>query len=371
MNQVAGMDISMVVMMAAFGISIGLLDAFDISLPRGDSISMAGPLVAAAVILVGLWPALFLGITGLLVSWLIVRPRSKPYWAVSALLVRTISTLTAGLVLALVIRSGVSPAFWITMLVPLAYLGIELTAQQLALAIESGRRLSTLLRGSVSRQAPVAAAELSASALVVVTYPGMGPWALIPVVALLLLIRQSWAMLLKIRDTYRTTMTVLVDAAVAENPALDGHAERTATIARTIGGRLAIGSKDLERLGYAALLHDIDGIHQLEANQQDGQGFERRCASDVVKDVVFLRDVIPVLQVSDGVAAMGDVDDTTLLLGLLVLIASAADAYTHPAARRPNDMALILSVSSSVPRRLKAKAAAAALDLGYQLPALK
>ena len=45
----------------------------------------------------------------------------------------------------------------------------------------------------------------------------MGPWSLIPVVALLLLMRQSYALFLDIRETYRTTVEVLVEAAESQD----------------------------------------------------------------------------------------------------------------------------------------------------------
>ena len=45
----------------------------------------------------------------------------------------------------------------------------------------------------------------------------MGSWSLIPVVALLLLMRQSYALFLDIRETYRTTVEVLVEAAESQD----------------------------------------------------------------------------------------------------------------------------------------------------------
>ncbi len=88
----------------------------------------------------------------------------------------------------------------------------------------------------------------------------MGAYSLIPVVALLFLIRQSYAMLQDIRELYRTTVEVLVEAAEAQDVRRVGHAERTASIARTIGTHMGLASGQIERISYAALLHDVDAI---------------------------------------------------------------------------------------------------------------
>ncbi len=88
----------------------------------------------------------------------------------------------------------------------------------------------------------------------------MGAWSLIPVVALLFLMRQSYAMLLDIRELYRTTVEVLVEAAEAKMHGRVGHAERTAAAARAIAMRIGLSAQRVERISYAALLHDVDAI---------------------------------------------------------------------------------------------------------------
>lgn len=345
-----------------------LLDLYDITLPHGDSVSMTGPLVAAAVIIEGAPVAFGVAITGLLLSWIIVRPKQGPLWLGVALLTRVVSAAAVWLITSVV--GTMAPGALVALIAPITYLTVELSLQQMAHSLESGRPFVGLVRGSVGRQGAVVAAEVSASVLLIVTFPGMGPWSLIPVVALLLLIRQSWAMLLRIRDTYRTTTTVLVDAAVAQNPELEGHAERTAMIARSIAARLGLSPKSIERLGYAALLHDIDCMNDPLSQEEIGVSLMVHSASAVVKDVDFLRDVIPVLRVADGLASPDEVDDETLLMGLIILMASFADTNSHSLARRAGDVELVDAVSRMVPRRYKARAAAAALDLGYQLPAI-
>ena len=76
-------------------------------------------------------------------------------------------------------------------------------------------------------------------------------------VALLLLMRQSYVLFLDIRETYRTTVEVLVEAAESQDSRRAGHSDRTAVLARSIAMGCGLSASEVELIGYAALLHDI------------------------------------------------------------------------------------------------------------------
>ncbi len=73
---------------------------------------------------------------------------------------------------------------------------------------------------------------------------------------------QRWALRLYLekRNTYARIVEHLVRAGEMSLPGTRGHAQRVATLATQIGRRLGMAERDVEAIGYAALLHDIGMI---------------------------------------------------------------------------------------------------------------
>jgi putative nucleotidyltransferase with HDIG domain len=73
---------------------------------------------------------------------------------------------------------------------------------------------------------------------------------------------QRWALRLYLekRKTYARIVEHLVTAGEMSLPGTRGHAHRVANLASEIGRRLGLAERDLEAIGYAALLHDIGMI---------------------------------------------------------------------------------------------------------------
>ena len=208
------------------------------------------------------------------------------------LAVRIAATLSAGAVLW--IGGQLAPGIGGIVAVPAAYLLTELVCRQALLAMRAKRSLKRLLAGNFARQGLLFAAQLSVSALTVLTYRSMGSWSLIPVVGLLLLMRQAYAMLLEIRETYLNTVSVLIEAAESQNPVMVGHSERTAAVARSIGAQYGLGTSEIERLSYGALLHDIGKIADAPTDQ-----IVTGSSAAIVSDAAFFEHVVPILEVLD------------------------------------------------------------------------
>ena len=211
------------------------------------------------------------------------------------------------------------------------------------------------------------AAQVSASVLATITYPDMQAWSLVLVVALLLLLmRQSLALLLEIRETYRTTVEVLVEVAEHQDARRRGHGERTAHIAREIAMRMGLSATDVERVSYASLLHDIDAL----AEQTEVSASATGQSAQVFAGTAFFDDVLPVLRLCDGAGVDGDYVDAYLTTAMLVSLASDVDAATNEAAAAAHGGSSVARVSSVVPPAVKARVVSAALELGYQTPAV-
>jgi len=262
--------------------------------------------------------------------------------------------------------SGLSGAgmLWLV-LVPTIYLTTEVFAAQAFLAHVSGRPLHRLLAGNYRRQGPLVAAQVSASVLATITYADMKAWSLVLVVALLLLMRQSLALLLEIRETYRTTVEVLVEAAEGQDRRRQGHAERTAQISREIAMRMGLSPTDVETVSYASLLHDIDALSEAESKPDSlGQ------SANVFHGTAFFDDVLPVLRICDGRANPEDQTEANLMTAMLVALASDVDVTRNHSVAEVHVGSSVARVSGDVPPAVKARVVSAAIELGYQIPAV-
>jgi hypothetical protein len=351
-----------IAVVVAFFAAIVLVDFFDISLPRGDSISMAGALIAASVVVFGVPVSLAVGLGSTALTQLVHRLRGDSAAPIDEFAARAASILSAGLVsLALL---AVGAAAFAIVAVPASYLLAELMTRQVLLAAKGGRSLRRLVAGNIERQSLLFAAQLSVSALAVLTFASLGVWSLIPVVALLVLMRQAYSMLLEIRETYLTTVEVLIEAAESHMPHMTGHSERTATIARTIGSECGLGSAEIERLSYAALLHDVDRIAD-DPQAATGRGH----SAALVEGIAYLSSVVPVLRVVDG-RHSAPIAEGDAMSGFIIALASDIDTAGHPGIDAPGEVAAVARVASLVSPRIKAQVVSAALELGYPVPAI-
>jgi hypothetical protein len=104
---------------------------------------------------------------------------------------------------------------------------------------------------------PAHAILYSAAALYAVTAPVMGWWAL-PLAGLPYAFGHISLHRLRVtRLTYQQTMRALGRIPEAGGMNAAGHAERTAALAAAVGAQLGMGRQSLDRIEYAALLHDI------------------------------------------------------------------------------------------------------------------
>ena len=148
------------------------------------------------------------------------RPRVAPWRAIT-------SSVGGGACLARQLLAGTlflsqyrdtAPALAVYCLVPAIFLAVEMMAAQAVTPAMTWRPYLRLLRGDARSQAPVLTAEWSAyspAAPHIQRYRG-GTWSL-ALVALLLLMRQSFALFLDIQETYRATVEVFVEAAESQD----------------------------------------------------------------------------------------------------------------------------------------------------------
>ncbi len=178
------------------------------------------------------------------------------------------------------------------------------------------------LLGTLRIQGWIVAAQVSVGALTVLLLRDLGFWSLVISSGLLLVMRQSFALLLEVRASYTSTVEMLARSIEAYDPTRRGHAERVSRMVGDTGRTLGMPSRRLESLVYAALFHDVG---RLGADDLDELPAYR--SSEVVGNVGFLSGAVPVLQILDTAGeAEASLDEQDLVGAYLVAYFSALDS---------------------------------------------
>ncbi len=294
----------------SFAIVMTLLSVFDVWLPHGDSIDIAAPLAVGAMLVMGPVPAMGVAVASRLAAHVFRYRLERSDQLLHLLARRVISLATGALVWLELVETPLGTEWPLVSYVLAGAVAVLVDAVLLQAYAASRQRQSMgrLFMGSLRLQGLMWGAYVSVSALTAVLFPEMHVWGLLLMMGLLVVMRQSFAYLLDIRQAYRSTMEALAAALEAHDPRRQGHAERVADLARAIGMELGMHGRELERLGYAALLHDVDLI----GSEPGDPATPPSRASEVLAGVGFLKDVVPVLAVCDGLGALAAPADRTL-----------------------------------------------------------
>lgn len=119
-----------------------------------------------------------------------------------------------------------------------------------------------------------------------------GSWPFPVAILLTLILQNSFNLYIRIRRAYAETIEALAHAAELDRPHDSGHARRVADLSVKIGRRLGLTSHELERLGYAALLHDIGRMGT--ADEDPEEDYARRGA-EIAGSIPFLEGVAPLI----------------------------------------------------------------------------
>jgi hypothetical protein len=138
--------------------------------------------------------------------------------------------------------------------------------------------------------------HLAMAAVVVRLYSIPGVWAFPIALLLTLILQNSFNLYLRIRRAYTETIGALAHAAELDRPHDSGHARRVADLSIAVGRRMGLSSRDLEQIGYAALLHDIGRIGY--SDETPNTVYARRGA-EIVSSIPFLAGVAPLIDPED------------------------------------------------------------------------
>jgi len=247
--------------------------AFPLRLPQKDVISLSETFLLAATFILPLAAAL----TALIVSSLAVYylQRAKILAAGISLLTvsRQILVLAASYWLFQRLHSfGFTNGAWLNILsltlVSLVFFLLNLALTQWDLSERQGAPFWPTFFGSLSLSGLVYFCETATVVLIVLMYQQLKFYSFFLFSTPLLAVHYAFSNYLKVKETYRNTLRALTRAIQIEDPLQEGHSERVMDLAIDIGREMGLYGESLEKLGYAALLHDI-GKLGLDVNSFD------------------------------------------------------------------------------------------------------
>jgi hypothetical protein len=170
-----------------------------------------------------------------------------------------IAMLAAALVYGLVAPSGAQQPLALLLIAfptAIAYALVNVAMVSLATVVWTGTLPSSTYRtlGQVLVQMyPFALLGLFLGSLYLDYGPVLVPLFVVPI----LVARQTFASYLALKESQEAAVRTLIGALEAKDPYTAGHAERVAGYAQYIGAELGMSPARLERLRFAALMHDV------------------------------------------------------------------------------------------------------------------
>ena len=324
----------------ALSLSALVLGVFSVWLPRGDFVDTTAAIAFAAG--AALHPLLSVAVIGSArIASSFARPRGLSAWSVLENVGRR--ALLMSLAYA-VVRPGpeslVAEAYVRLAIAVVLFFVVDLLLEQAHSSIRLHSPYFRGLLGTLRMQGWIVAAQLSVGALTVLLMKDVGPWSLVISSGLLLVMRQSFALLLEVRASYTSTVEMLARSIEAYDPSRRGHAERVARMVGDTGRTLGTPSRRLEGLVYAALFHDVG---RLGVDDMDDLPDYR--SSEVVRNVGFLSGAVPVLQILDSAGeAEASLDEQDLVGAYLIAYFSALDGELHLDTSEGYDLAKSIGV---------------------------
>jgi hypothetical protein len=313
----------------SLGASLVVLGFFNVWLPRGDAVDTTAALVFAVGAMVHpVLGALVVALARCTIS--IFKPRGQTVWSFTEYVGRRV-------LLSCAVFAVFGPGFlrslesggigFLSLRVAAAagvFMMLDTLLQQVHMSARARAPFLAMLIGTLELQGWMIAAETSVGVLSVLLFSPIQYWGFVVAVGLLLVMRQSFALLLEVRASYTSTVEVLARSMEAYDPDRRGHAERVARMVAEAGRMSGLQGKRLENLTYAALFHDVG---RLGADDPDETSALR--SSEVLSNVGFLTGAVPVLKVLDNADDESSLDEDDLVGAYLIAYCSALDSELH------------------------------------------
>jgi putative nucleotidyltransferase with HDIG domain len=323
-----------------------LLHAFDFTLSNGASGSSAMLPFLTAMFLAPHWTTVVaLSASVALKEFLAKREPVKAVFNVAQ------SALSAGLAILAFVSLGGQGFATVQRVAWLPYVGLYVVCilantvgVSIAVALSQGRRIFQVWRENTLSTAPYDVLSIPfvyAFASVYVTWGSIGALCLaLPLLGVRQLYKTNW----QLEKINRELLELMVAAIEARDPYTSGHSRRVSRNAKVIARSMGMSTRQVERVGVAALLHDVGKIHEVFApilRKPDRLTADERAvmethpikSAELVEKVSSLRDIVAAVRnhhenwdgsgYPDGLAA-----EEIPLFARVIMIADTVDAMT-------------------------------------------
>jgi len=247
-----------------FFLAISALAEFiPVELPTGGGISIGFPIDFLIILVYG--PALAMLITALsaLIAEIIEAKKSwykiifnTAEYALSAGVAGLVYQYTGGII---GFQNFFKFAFPAT-LCALTYCLVNSILVTIVISFSQDSKISTVWRVNIKEMLPSYVAEAPMGFLMAIVYVDVGMIGILLFFLPLLLARRSFELYTKMRKMYLDTIRALAAAIDAKDPYTKGHSERVAEMSVALAIELNLSGRDIEKIEYTALLHDIGKI---------------------------------------------------------------------------------------------------------------
>jgi len=198
------------------------------------------------------------------------------------------------------------------------YFAVEVSLESLLISLADGPSFKAAFLAKTRLSGLVYFTFSVVALLMAMMFKWMDFWSILIFSLPLAVIGESFKLYLDINTTYAATIKALSTAVEAQDAKKEGHAERVTDYALATGRGLGLYGKELDRLSYAAMLHDIGKL-----------GFDRdapthaKVGAEIINQVDYLKEVSPIIKYHhDNNGGKADIPLESKIIYL-------ADAYDH------------------------------------------
>ena len=325
-------------------------ESLAVAIPGGGSISLSHPLAVATILTVGPGYAALIALISN-VPDLFARPRSS--W--DRLLFNTSQVVLSVAVPAIVFTllrgsiPGVGRQLTILPLVVVAVLGVvvNFVLSGTALNILSGESARVVWARFFSWMSPSQLVLGFVGIAIAVIIRAIGGIGLALFVVPLIVARQTYQQSIRLREAYADTVGSMVAALEAKDIYTKGHSLRVAEYTVFISEALELAPAAIERIEYAALLHDLGKVGvsrrvlgkqaSLTTDEYDEIKRHPAIGAHILSDVPYLADLVPIIAAHherlDGSGYGEGLEGAAIPFESRIL--AVADAYDAMTSARP------------------------------------
>ncbi|TET54697.1 MAG: HD domain-containing protein [Actinobacteria bacterium] len=142
--------------------------------------------------------------------------------------------------------------------------------------------------------------------LMAMMFKYMGLWSIFIFSLPLVVIGQAFRLYVNIKQTYTSTLKALSATVEAHDKSRIGHAQRVSDCCLDIGRELGFYGDDLEKLNYAAMLHDIGKLgfdqgakiesDKVSSSKNDDVPFHAKVGAEIISHVEYLKDISSIIK---------------------------------------------------------------------------